>query len=99
MPRVASQTRPFPMIAGQGCKSVAGSVRPRLVNQKGAIMKMTSLAIAATSMAALPLTAHAQGILRGAEEGAAAGDQAAGPVGAVVGGSVGAAFGAAGAIL
>ena len=62
-------------------------------------MKMTFLAIAATAMAALPLTAHAQGILRGAEEGAAAGDQAAGPVGAVVGGSVGAAFGAAGAIL
>jgi hypothetical protein len=62
-------------------------------------MKMTFLAIAATAMTALPLTAHAQGVLRGAEEGAAAGDRAAGPLGAVVGAPVGAAFGAAGAIL
>jgi hypothetical protein len=70
-----------------------------VVNEKGAIMKMTFLAIAATAMAALPLAAHAQGALRGAEEGAAAGENAAGPVGAVVGAPVGAAVGTAEAIL
>jgi len=62
-------------------------------------MKMTFLAIAATFVAALPVTAHAQGAIRGAEEGAAAGDRAAGPVGAVVGGTVGAATGTVDAIL
>jgi Protein of unknown function (DUF1236) len=62
-------------------------------------MKTTFLAIAATVMAALPLTAHAQGPVRGAEEGAAAGDRAAGPAGAIVGGALGAAAGTVGAIL
>jgi hypothetical protein len=33
-----------------------------VVNHKGAIMKITFLAIGATAMAALPLTAHAQGV-------------------------------------
>jgi hypothetical protein len=33
-----------------------------VVNQKGAIMKMTFLAIGAIVMTALPLTAHAQGV-------------------------------------
>ena len=63
-------------------------------------MKMTFLAIAATvAVAVLPMAAHAQGAIRGAEEGAAAGDRAAGPVGAVVGGTVGAAAGTVDAIL
>jgi hypothetical protein len=50
-----------------------------------------SLMIAASILAVLvmPLTAQAQGVIRGAEEGAAAGDRAAGPVGGAVGGVVG----------
>jgi hypothetical protein len=48
---------------------------------------------------ALPLAAHAQGTIRGAEEGAAHGDRVGGPVGAVVGGAVGAAAGTVGGIL
>lgn len=62
-------------------------------------MKTTFLAIAATVMAALPLTAHAQGAIRGAEEGAAIGNRDAGPVGAIIGGAVGAAAGTVGAIM
>ncbi len=62
-------------------------------------MKTTFVAIAATIVAGLPLSAHAQGAIRGAEEGAAAGEQAAGPVGAIVGGTVGAAAGTVEAIL
>jgi len=48
---------------------------------------------------ALPVTAQAQGTVRGAQDGAAVGDRAAGPVGAVVGGAVGAAVGTVGGIL
>src|SRR4051812_41136444 len=48
---------------------------------------------------ALPLSAQAQGTLRGAEEGAAAGGNAAGPLGAIVGGAIGAATGTVGGIL
>ncbi|MGZ5864554.1 MAG: Spy/CpxP family protein refolding chaperone [Xanthobacteraceae bacterium] len=44
---------------------------------------------------ALPLTAQAQGIVRGAQEGAAEGNRAAGPVGGAVGGVVGGAVGGA----
>ncbi len=47
----------------------------------------------------LPITAQAQGTVRGAQEGAAAGDRDAGPVGAVVGGAVGAVTGTVGGIL
>ena len=38
---------------------------------------------------AVPLTAQAQGVVRGAQEGVAEGDRGAGPVGEVVGGAVG----------
>ena len=48
---------------------------------------------------ALPMTAQAQGTVRGAQEGAAQGARDAGPVGAVVGGTVGAAVGTVGGIL
>ena len=48
---------------------------------------------------ALPMTAQAQGTVRGAEEGAAAGGRAAGPLGAIVGGTIGAATGTVGGIL
>jgi Protein of unknown function (DUF1236) len=48
---------------------------------------------------ALPLVAHAQGTVRGAQEGAAVGERDAGPVGAVVGGAVGAVTGTIGGIL
>ena len=41
----------------------------------------------------LPVGAHAQGIVNGANEGAQQGGNAAGPVGAVVGGAVGAVTG------
>jgi Protein of unknown function (DUF1236) len=47
----------------------------------------------------LPMTAQAQGTVRGAQEGAAAGERDAGPVGAVVGGAVGAVTGTIGGIL
>src|SRR3954465_2971665 len=58
---------------------------------------LMSLAVFATL--ALPVTAFAQGTVRGAEEGAAEGGRAAGPVGAIVGGAVGAATGTVGGIL
>ncbi|GEP09027.1 DUF1236 domain-containing protein [Methylobacterium gnaphalii] len=61
--------------------------------------KRVLLAAAAAGLLALPLTAQAQGTLRGAAEGAEAGADAAGPVGAVVGGAVGAATGTVGGIL
>ncbi len=48
---------------------------------------------------ALPITAQAQGTVRGAQEGAAEGNRDAGPVGAVVGGAVGAVTGTIGGIL
>jgi hypothetical protein len=51
------------------------------------------------SAALLPLTAQAQGTIRGAEHGAHEGGRAAGPVGAIVGGAVGAAAGTVGGIL
>jgi hypothetical protein len=47
----------------------------------------------------LPLTASAQGPLRGAAEGAHEGGRVGGPVGAIVGGAVGAATGTVGGIL
>jgi hypothetical protein len=56
-----------------------------------------SLVVLATL--ALPLTAQAQGTIRGAEEGAAEGGRAAGPLGAIVGGAIGAATGTVGGIL
>ncbi|ABY28878.1 DUF1236 domain-containing protein [Methylorubrum extorquens] len=57
------------------------------------------LALTAAGMLALPMTAQAQGTLRGAAEGAEAGAAAAGPVGGIVGGAVGAATGTVGGIL
>jgi hypothetical protein len=55
------------------------------------------LAAAALALAclAIPHFAHAQGIVRGAQEGAAEGDRVAGPVGGAVGGVVGAGVGGA----
>jgi hypothetical protein len=61
------------------------------------IRVLVSLAVVATL--AVPLTAQAQGTLRGAQDGAAAGGNAAGPIGAIVGGAVGAATGTVGGIL
>lgn len=48
---------------------------------------------------ALPMTAQAQGTVRGAQEGARQGERAAGPLGAIVGGTVGAVTGTVGGIL
>ncbi len=48
---------------------------------------------------ALPVTAQAQGTVRGAQEGAARVDRDAGPIGAVVGGTIGAVAGTVGGIL
>jgi uncharacterized protein YcfJ len=55
------------------------------------------LAVAAIALAllAIPHIAHAQGIVRGAQEGSAEGNRVAGPVGGVVGGAVGAGVGGA----
>ena len=61
------------------------------------IRVLVSLAVVATL--AVPLTAQAQGTLRGAQDGAEAGGNAAGPIGAIVGGAVGAATGTVGGIL
>jgi hypothetical protein len=62
----------------------------------GASIK-TRLALAGGVLALLtiPHLAHAQGIVRGAQEGAYEGRRAAGPVGEVVGGAVGAGVGGA----
>ena len=49
----------------------------------------------ALALLAMPHIAHAQGIVRGAQEGAYEGNRAAGPVGGVVGGAVGAGVGGA----
>ena len=48
---------------------------------------------------AIPLTAQAQGTVRGAQEGARQGERDAGPLGAVVGGTLGAVAGTIGGIL
>jgi hypothetical protein len=58
------------------------------------ILPMTVLA-----MLALPMTAQAQGTVRGAQEGAREGGHAAGPLGAIVGGTIGAVTGTVGGIL
>ncbi|MEA2841399.1 MAG: hypothetical protein QOF41_2729 [Methylobacteriaceae bacterium] len=62
-------------------------------------MRFKLLIGAAAFAAALPLTANAQGIVRGTERGAAEGGAAAGPVGAVVGGVVGGVTGGVAGIL
>ena len=51
------------------------------------------------ALLALPVTAQAQGTVRGMERGAAQGERDAGPVGAVVGGTVGTVAGTIGGIL
>ena len=62
-------------------------------------MKTKVLPLVVLAMMALPLTAQAQGTIRGAEDGADVGGRAAGPLGAIVGGAVGAATGTIGGIL
>ena len=54
-----------------------------------------AVAAAALALLAIPHIAHAQGIVRGAQEGAYEGHRVAGPVGGVVGGAVGAGVGGA----
>jgi hypothetical protein len=68
-------------------------------SQEQIMKKNKFLAAAILTLASLPVAAHAQGTVRGAEEGAAAGERAAGPAGAIVGGAVGAAAGTVGGIL
>ena len=58
-----------------------------LLTIKDDIMK--KLALLMLAVLAMPLAAHAQGVVRGAQEGAEQGSRAAGPVGGVVGGAVG----------
>lgn len=55
--------------------------------------------LAMFAMLALPVAAHAEGTVRGAQDGAAEGGRVGGPIGAVVGGTVGAATGTVGGIL
>ncbi|KMO36613.1 hypothetical protein VQ02_15145 [Methylobacterium variabile] len=62
-------------------------------------MKTKTLLAAATLALTLPMAAHAQGLIGGAQRGAEDGADAAGPVGAIVGGAVGAATGAVGGLL
>ena len=57
-------------------------------------LHLTAAALALAGLAT-PQFAHAQGIVRGAQEGAYEGNRAAGPVGGVVGGAVGAGVGGA----
>ena len=51
------------------------------------------------ALLALPMTAQAQGTVRGMERGAAQGERDAGPIGAVVGGTIGAVARTVGCIL
>jgi Protein of unknown function (DUF1236) len=62
-------------------------------------MRASTLVVAVMVAAALPLVAHAQGTIRGAEEGAAQGGRVGGPIGAIVGGTVGAVTGTVGGVL
>jgi hypothetical protein len=62
-------------------------------------MQTKLLAVATLALLALPVTAQAQGTVRGAQEGARQGERDAGPIGAVVGGTVGAVAGTIGGIL
>jgi len=62
-------------------------------------MKFKLLLATALCAFAIPMSAHAQGLIRGAEEGADQGARAAGPLGAIVGGAVGAATGTIGGVL
>ena len=62
-------------------------------------MKFKLLLATALCAFAIPMNAHAQGLIRGAEEGADKGARAAGPLGAIVGGAVGAATGTIGGVL
>ncbi len=57
-------------------------------------MKRSIVFTAASVFAVMAMSAHAQGLVGGAEQGAAQGGYVAGPVGAVVGGAVGAGVGA-----
>jgi hypothetical protein len=61
------------------------------------LSKLPAMMLLAATL--LPVAAHAQGTVRGAQEGAAVGNRDAGPVGAVVGGAVGAVTGTVGGIL
>jgi hypothetical protein len=54
-----------------------------------------AIAAVALALLAIPQFAHAQGIVRGAQEGSAEGNRVAGPVGGLVGGAVGAGVGGA----
>lgn len=60
-----------------------------------ALLALLAILALAFAWFALPQFAHAQGIVRGAQEGAYEGNRAAGPVGGVVGGAVGAGVGGA----
>ena len=62
-------------------------------------MQFKTLLAASALGLALPMTAQAQGTIRGAQEGAENGAAAGGPIGAIVGGAVGAAAGTVGGIL
>jgi hypothetical protein len=54
-----------------------------------------AIAAVALALLAIPQFAHAQGIVRGAQEGSREGNRVAGPIGGVVGGAVGAGVGGA----
>lgn len=62
-------------------------------------MKKTLLVAAATFALLIPVTAQAQGVVRGAEYGARKGGHIAGPVGEIVGGAVGLGLGGAAGVL
>jgi len=62
-------------------------------------MKVTVFPLVLLASLNLPLAAHAQGTVRGAQEGAAQGAREGGPIGEVIGGAVGAVTGTIGGIL
>jgi uncharacterized membrane protein len=62
-------------------------------------MKVTVFPLVLLASLNLPLAAHAQGTVRGAQEGAAQGAREGGPIGEVIGGAVGAVAGTIGGIL
>ena len=72
----------------------AGTLTSTLPASRSVKLQLAAAAIALACLA-IPHFAHAQGIVRGAQEGAYEGNRVAGPVGGAVGGVVGAGVGGA----
>jgi hypothetical protein len=79
----------------QGTKMKRTKVESAVMPASWPLRLAFAAAAAALALLAIPHIAHAQGIVRGAQEGSYEGNRVAGPVGGVVGGAVGAGVGGA----